>query len=738
MDSHRTLLRALVAICVVMLVLPAFAGAAEPTRVEAGNFNCINLDSALEEIRLEPPNAGTYESADKKLKVRVFNVDGKFFDWESLPAADGETRGVDAVMVKGGTDTSVYIYDPPGESVGGTDLHSPTNSSGIAGLSHISFCYDLEQRISGVKYHDLNADGDQDQGEPVLVNPAFTFYLDLNLSGGWNTGEPQATTVNGVYSFDVAPGSYVVRELGQTGWHCSTALTTCSHAVTVGLGQSDTDNHFGNYQLGSISGTKFEDEDADGVRETGDNGLQGVTVWIETNGVNGFQAAASGNTPADLHDVTDGDGLWEIEGAVPGDYLVQEVVPAGWACTLGCSGYDVTVTSGAETTVDGDENALAFGNFDPEPGLSIVKSLTNSSDSLVHVGDAIEYTIVVTNTGNTELDVDLTDVAKGSNPEVAGCVFPAGTAMSFTLAPSNGQVGGADERTFTCTAAAPDASSYTNKACVEATDDYGSTLGGDPKICSEVETDIIKPAIAVTKTVDEDTVHAGDLLTYTIVVSNPGTTSLDVSMTDVEKGTAAAGCTFPDGTSMTFELAARASEQFECTKAMPDQDAYVNEVCVSGEDMLGGPKGSVGPECAEAQTTIVRDPAPEPEPPAQVVEPTVEEPSGQIVLGERIIPGAARLLGPSGCAGKPFRVRVAGTRVARVVFTLDGKRLQTLRRPNFRGQFAVRINPSKLRVGVHRLRATVTFESASRTRPRTMRLSFQRCARRLQAPRFTG
>jgi LPXTG-motif cell wall-anchored protein len=52
--------------------------------------------------------------------------------------------GVDVVIVKGGNASNVYTYDP--ESTADTGLHAPVNASGMfAGLSHVSFCYDIEQ-----------------------------------------------------------------------------------------------------------------------------------------------------------------------------------------------------------------------------------------------------------------------------------------------------------------------------------------------------------------------------------------------------------------------------------------------------------------------------------------------------------------------------------------------------------------------------------------------------------------
>jgi hypothetical protein len=73
-----------------------------------------------------------------------------------------------------------------------------------------------------------------------------------------------------------------------------------------------------------------------------------------------------------------------------------------------------------------------------------------------------------------------------------------------------------------------------------------------------------------------------------------------------------------------------------------------------------------------------------------------------------------------------------------VVFKLDGHRIKTLTRKNFRGTYAVRIDPRHLRLGVHRLVATVTFQRGSATKAKTYRLAFQRCPRALRAPRFTG
>ena len=68
--------------------------------------------------------------------------------------------------------------------------------------------------------------------------------------------------------------------------------------------------------------------------------------------------------------------------------------------------------------------------------------------------------------------------------------------------------------------------------------------------------------------------------------------------------------------------------------------------------------------------TAVNDPVTTP-PTTPTTPTTPAAPGGQIVLGQRITPGSARLFGRTGCVSSAFNARVRGAQVARVVFTLD-------------------------------------------------------------------
>jgi hypothetical protein len=109
------------------------------------------------------------------------------------------------------------------------------------------------------------------------------------------------------------------------------------------------------------------------------------------------------------------------------------------------------------------------------------------------------------------------------------------------------------------------------------------------------------------------------------------------------------------------------------------------------------------------------------------------------VLPEQIVNGTARLRGPSGCVKGKFRATVRGSRIARVTFFVDGKRVKRITaNSEAKKSFTLKVNPKGRGFGVHRVTARVEFVAASQTKTRTLRLSFQRCRKQVVKPRFTG
>src|SRR5690606_30717643 len=100
---------------------------------------------------------------------------------------------------------------------------------------------------------------------------------------------------------------------------------TFGHRVKLGPDHEALPADFGNQSvLGTLSGTKWEDVNGNGVRDAGEPVMQGFTVYLDANDNGQLDAG-------ELSAVTDENGNYSFTGLVPGDYVVREVVPFGYA-----------------------------------------------------------------------------------------------------------------------------------------------------------------------------------------------------------------------------------------------------------------------------------------------------------------------------------------------------------------------------------------------------------------------
>jgi hypothetical protein len=103
-----------------------------------------------------------------------------------------------------------------------------------------------------------------------------------------------------------------------------------------------------------------------------------------------------------------------------------------------------------------------------------------------------------------------------------------------------------------------------------------------------------------------------------------------------------------------------------------------------------------------------------------------------------ITPASASLRSSQGCmSGSHAKAVVTGEPIESVAFFVDGKRVKTVTSPDSASRFTFSMRCANLRVGAHRGRAVVTFESGAAPASRTLRFQItRRTAQR--SPRFTG
>jgi len=149
------------------------------------------------------------------------------------------------------------------------------------------------------------------------------------------------------------------------------------------------------------------------------------------------------------------------------------------------------------------------------------------------------------------------------------------------------------------------------------------------------------------------------------------------------------------------------------------------------------------PGGGQGSTIVTTRPLPPPPPPPGPPAPTpCIPPPGPTPLppGRELCKpaaGTARISGPTECVTQNFNVTVSGRRIRQVDFYLDGRRIQTLTRPNSGSRFVLPIRPDRLRRGTHNIVARTRFTAASKTRARVLRVVFRRCGRAArEGPRF--
>jgi hypothetical protein len=346
------------------------------------------------------------------------------------------------------------------------------------------------------------------------------------------------------------------------------------------------------------------------------------------------------------------------------------------------------------TPSDDWSTAITANSNCPITSIEIVKTGT---PDVVHDGDNVTFTYAVSNPASNTGSISDVVVSDDKCSNVQGPISKDGGNDDDLLDPG-------ETWTYTCTTPAlhsqEDANHIiTNVATASGLDELGNPLSAQ----DDDTTKVIHPAIKIDKT-GPATAQAGDKIAdSTVVVSDPQCNADAVSLVS-KNGDASPGSLDP-GDVWTYT----------CSLQTTAGDTSVeNHATVQGKDVLG--------EVVDSASLAA----------------TVLNPPQQIVLPARATPGAARLLGPTGCQSRAFNARVRGSKMATVTFVLDGKVVKKVRKVGNAKLVQLRVNPRKLRIGVHRLVVTVTFQSGSATKPKTYRLSFQRCGKKLVTPRFTG
>jgi len=226
------------------------------------------------------------------------------------------------------------------------DCSAVVVAAGEVGTCTITNSKNLELgEIRGVKYEDKNGDGLLKEASYERLS-GWTIYLDANDNGELDANESSTVTDNnGQYRFmNLSTGTYNVREVGQSGWIQTYPSSTSKHQIALSSGELSTKNNFGNFQLGTISGMKFNDLNGNGNKNASEPGLAGWTITL-TNLDSSFSTTTA----------TNASGTYSFSDLGPGTYQIREVQQTGWNQTTN-NPSNVKMYSGTTS------NGVNFGN----------------------------------------------------------------------------------------------------------------------------------------------------------------------------------------------------------------------------------------------------------------------------------------------------------------------------------------------------------------------------------------
>ncbi|MBO9545403.1 SdrD B-like domain-containing protein, partial [Caulobacter sp.] len=409
--------------------------------------------------------------------------------------------------------SSLRVADVPVKVIGGVsylefrlDLNE-TNANPLVSLNSMKLYFSSAPAVASdynagtqelgagfTKVFDLDAGGDRtlllNAHASGSGNDDYIFYVPVSLFSGADI----TTTYVSLYA-----------EFGRPG---------------TAYGADDGFEEFNTEKTATIAGVKFLDANGNGVRDAGEVGLAGWTIFVDSNN-NGVLDAGERST------VTDANGAFAFTG-MPlslGTVRVDEVLKDGWTQTTG--DYE-SVTLSKQQTYN-----IEIGNQPIPPHIDVVKTagvrtdVTGNGDS---AGDSQIFNFTVTNTGTVNL-LNVTLVDDNGTPgtgddlviTLSGLTDRDGDGQADDLAPGASATG---SLSHVFSQAEVDAGTYTNTGTATGVSASGLTATDtDPETVSLAR----NPALNITKdaSVPGGTANVvGELIGYTISVQNTGNVTL--------------------------------------------------------------------------------------------------------------------------------------------------------------------------------------------------------------------
>lgn len=339
------------------------AGLWKPGRIEGSATFVGAINGVDQTIPLGGIKFTLYTAAGDEYAEYTTSETGRY-TFADVPAGDYHLRVRPLGNGSVASATGDVLFDPQtGRTptfrlIGGTMVEADAR---IATSTPFSF--------GGRVWHDLNANGAQDPGEPGIAGREVGIVV--SSQEGWNNYGPRATTdANGNYRFDgLPPARYQVGlvtfsfspysinsealsaprqtsvDAGLDSDFQPTSGVTPTFVVDAGANLLDFDA--GLFYRGSIRGTVFDDANGDGVRNGGEAAALAAEVRLRRE---------DGSLVTSVR--TQADGSYVFPDLLPRSYIVEIARPDGTVVTAGAN-----PATGRTAAFALASNAIAFRDF---------------------------------------------------------------------------------------------------------------------------------------------------------------------------------------------------------------------------------------------------------------------------------------------------------------------------------------------------------------------------------------
>ncbi|MFD0674071.1 SdrD B-like domain-containing protein [Cohnella sp. GCM10027633] len=370
------------------------------TRTQIGDFVWLDLDGDGVQDATEPGIEGVTVHLLNGNGDPIIGVGG--VPYTRTTDADGEYLFTNLwpgdFKVKFDLPSDYYIFSPSFSASGTTATDSDADTTtGVSGTITLSSGDDIRTIDAGLVelvsvgdllWDDLDGDGVRDAGEPGYAGVTVSLLDNAGnpvLSGG--SPITDTTDASGNYLFEkLIPGTYRVKFDLPTGYmfsalHAASATaatdsdadpsTGITAAVSLPPATHDMTVDAGIVKLATLGDTVWMDRDLDGIQDSDESGVPGVTVWL-LDTVGTILRTTT----------TDASGKYEFANVVPATYQVQFDAVAGYVRTQQGAGADTGADSNADVASGRTANVTLI------PG-EVNRTIDAGLVKLVKLGDTL-------------------------------------------------------------------------------------------------------------------------------------------------------------------------------------------------------------------------------------------------------------------------------------------------------------------------------------------------------------